>query len=356
MASPVSDQTIDSTERPAHFVQRHFIWLLLGCYALAALFPGPGLVMRDWHWPMEVDGGRVTFPLVLLAWMLFCAAVMTDVAQIHVVLRHPILLCTATLAVWLGPAMLVLAAGWIVPWAVDAESAAGLLVGLALVAAMPVANSSIGWVQNTNGNLALGLALVVLSISLSPWATPQLLQWLGSSLSPAEQRLCEELVTRFSGWFFVIWVILPTALGFACRLLITPRRIAAAADYITLASAAALLLLNYINSALALPKASQSGVALLAVTAALAVALSVVGLALGGAIAYTLRLSRPASAALFFGLSMKHTGLALILAGAVLHDKPLAILLIILATLAQHLLASLVQWVHFRLATRPARD
>jgi hypothetical protein len=42
---------------------------------------------------------------------------------------------------------------------------------------------------------------------------------------------------------------------------------------------------------------------------------------------------------------MKHTGLALILADAVLADKPLAILLIVTATLAQHLLAGLVQWV-----------
>ncbi len=47
---------------------------------------------------------------------------------------------------------------------------------------------------------------------------------------------------------------------------------------------------------------------------------------------------------LLFGLSMKHTGLALILAGAVLEDQPLAILLIVLATLEQHLVAAVVQW------------
>jgi predicted Na+-dependent transporter len=48
--------------------------------------------------------------------------------------------------------------------------------------------------------------------------------------------------------------------------------------------------------------------------------------------------------ALMFGLSMKHTGLALILAGAVLANQPLAILMIVLATLVQHLLAGIVQW------------
>jgi predicted Na+-dependent transporter len=48
--------------------------------------------------------------------------------------------------------------------------------------------------------------------------------------------------------------------------------------------------------------------------------------------------------ALMFGLSMKHTGLALILAGAVLANQPLAIFVIVLATLTQHLLAGIVQW------------
>jgi bile acid:Na+ symporter, BASS family len=352
MASSQSDETIDSGRQLGRFVRRNFVWLLIGCYAIAAIWPYPGVAMRNWNLPISIDGGQVTFPLVLLAWMLFCAALMTDLAQIRVVLRHPLLLLTAVVAVWLGPALLVVAAGWAVPWLVDNESAAGLLVGLALVAAMPVANSSVGWVQNTSGNLALGLALVVVSISLSPWATPQLLEWLGKSLSPAEQESCEELVNRFSGWFFVIWVILPTALGFASRYLITPKRVAAAANHVALASAAALLLLNYINSALALPQAGKFSFALLSVTVALALALSIVGLALGAAIAYALRLSSAAGTALMFGLSMKHTGLALILAGAVLNDKPLAILLIILATLAQHLLAAVVQWWHFR----PARQ
>jgi len=352
MASSQSDEPIDTGPQLGRFMRRHFVWLLVGCYVLAAIWPDPGLAMRNWYLPIRIDDGHVTFPLMLLAWMLFCAALMTDLAQIRVVLRHPLLLCTAVAAVWVGPALLVVAAGWAVPLLVDNESAAGLLVGLPLVAAMPVANSSVGWVQNTGGNLALGLAVVVLSISLSPWATPQLLEWLGKSLSPGEQKSCEELVNRFSGWFFMIWVILPTALGFFSRYVITPQRIAAAANYIAVASATALLLLNYINSALALPEAGKFGFGLLSVTIALAVALSIVGLALGAAISYGLRLSSTAGTALLFGLSMKHTGLALILASAVLHDKPLAILLIILATVSQHLLAALVQWWHFRPAQR----
>jgi predicted Na+-dependent transporter len=49
---------------------------------------------------------------------------------------------------------------------------------------------------------------------------------------------------------------------------------------------------------------------------------------------------------LTFGFSMKHTGLALVLAGEVLQDEPRAILMIVLATLLQHIVAGIVdKWL-----------
>jgi BASS family bile acid:Na+ symporter len=164
------------------------------------------------------------------------------------------------------------------------------------------------------------------------------------SLSPSEQAFCTALVNEFSGWFFIVWVILPTAAGLACRYAIGPERVAGVASRFVLASAAALLLLNYINSALALPQVRESSMALLLATALLAAALSVVGLVLGSLLAWATRVKPATRSALMFGLSMKHTGLALILAGAVLADQPLAILVIVLATLLQHMLAGVVQW------------
>jgi predicted Na+-dependent transporter len=178
--------------------------------------------------------------------------------------------------------------------------------------------------------------------------TPQLLEWLGSSLSAKEQQSCQELVDRFSGWFFVIWVIGPTALGFAIRLLAGAERLARLSSGFTLSSAAALLLLNYINSALAMPQLGNFQPAHLAMTAVLAIAASAVGLAIASLVTMGLKLSAADSSALHFALSMKHTGLALILAGAVLGDQPIAILLIALATLAQHVLAAVVQWAALR--------
>jgi BASS family bile acid:Na+ symporter len=336
-----SETSTRSGDRWAHYVGRNILWLLVGCYALAAICPRPGIALRKWEW--SPGGIPVSVSLLLLAVMLFIAALSTDTVQIRSVLQKPLVPVVGLVAIWLAPAIVVILAGWAVPWAVDGQQTAGLMVGLALVAAMPVANSTVGWTQTAGGSLALSLSLVVVSILLSPWVTPSLLTWLGMSLSPSEQEFCERLVTSFSGLFFICWVLLPTAAGFAARYLFSPAALARSSGWRTIASASALLGLNYVNTAVALPRVVESPALLLAATATLAIALSAVGLACGWAIARFFRLSDESRAALVFGLSMKHTGLALILAGGVLGDQPLAILIIILATLMQHLLAGLAQ-------------
>jgi predicted Na+-dependent transporter len=174
--------------------------------------------------------------------------------------------------------------------------------------------------------------------------TPQLLTILGMSLSASERAYCEVLVNKFSGVFFIIWVIIPTLAGFACRRLLTPSRVAPARHWLILASAAALLLLNYINSAIAWPHVQDSPASVIVVTIAIAVALSAVGLFTGWLMANVMRLPAETRTALLFSLSMKHTGLALVFAGSVLANEPYAILIIVLAALTQHLNAGIVQW------------
>ncbi|HEY3391540.1 MAG TPA: bile acid:sodium symporter [Lacipirellulaceae bacterium] len=342
-------------DRYAYLVRRHFLWLLLGCYALAAIWPGPGAWLRQWTWsPGSVPS--LTVPLVLLATMLFSAALLAEVAQIRAVIQQPLLVCVATLAVWIGPALLVILGGYLVPLFVSEQPATGVLVGLTLVATMPVANSSTGWTQNSHGNLALSLALVVLSIALCSFVTPGMLSALGMSLSASERAYFEALVNRFSGEFFIVWVIVPTLAGFACRWLLTPRRVALVAHWFIFASAGALLLLNYINAAIALPPLTDSPLLVVFVTASFATALSAVGIFSGWLIARLLRQPVEMRTALLFGLSMKHTGLALVLAASVLANQPFAILMLVLATLSQHLCAAFVQWFLQRGATAGLRS
>jgi len=343
-------ETIRFSDRLAVVVRRYFLWFLIGCYFLAAVLPSPGKAIRSWQWSTPRFANVTLASLLLLAVMLFVAAILTDLKQVRVVSRHPFVLLTALVGVWLGPALLVMIAGRTVPAMIGPQAAAGLMISFALIASMPVANSSVGWTQSAGGNLGLSLALVVLSILLSPWVTPNLQHFLGMSLGESERQF-EEMVNQFSGLFFIIWVILPTAVGIASRILLTPAQVEPARSWLTVISAAALLLLNYLSSVLALPEVHKATAGQLIITLLMAASLAVVGILIAWLIAHLFRMRPETRSALMFGLSMKHTGLALILANMVLSDQPLAILLIVLATLMQHIIAGVVQWTTDRSLT-----
>ncbi|MCG8448401.1 MAG: hypothetical protein MI725_02320, partial [Pirellulales bacterium] len=74
------------------------------------------------------------------------------------------------------------------------------------------------------------------------------------------------------------------------------------------------------------------------------IGLSLMGVASAWILSRVLRLGRASWASLVFGFSMKHTGLALVLAGEVLHEEPRVILMIVLATLLQHVVAGAADW------------
>jgi BASS family bile acid:Na+ symporter len=248
--------------------------------------------------------------------------------------------------IWLVPSLFVSALGWLLPSLLGDEVTGGMLVGLALVAAMPVANSSVAWSQNARGNVALSLGLIMLTIVLSPVAAPQMLNLMGLSLSPHETSQCQQLVTRFSGTFFIVWVILPSLAGMTFNWWIGLKGIDRLRGTLRMISAATLLTLNYANASLAMPAVfHQETLSTILVSSLLAVLLSALGIASGWLLSRLLAVDAASTTALMFGFSMKHTGLALVLAGHVLHTEPRVILMIVLATLLQHLVAGAADWV-----------
>ena len=325
-------------------VHRHFLWLLLACYLLAAVMPKPGVALRQLSIPRS-GGHDITAPLVMLAVLLFCGALSVRFTQVRELLQRPTVLFVAVATAWLGGATFASLMGLAVPLLVGETLAAGTMLGLALVAAMPVANSSVGWSQHSDGNVALSLGLVVLTILLSPVVTPQLLRYMGLLLSEQETAQCEILVTRFSGTFFIVWVILPALSGMAIAWLAGPRQIARAKPWIRIVSGLNLLLLNYVNASLAMPGiVSSASIWTVVVPVVLAAALCLVGILLAWVVTRLMSLPSSSWIALNFGFSMKHTGLALVLAGTVLGDEPKAIFMIIVATLAQHVMAGAADW------------
>ena len=325
-------------------LHRYFLALLLAIYVVAGLLPGPGAYIREFA--LRFPGGsQERISMLLLAVLLFCAAAVIEWVQVRDLLEHPSTLLAGLLAGWFGPVMLVIAAGALLPRLFGGPATDGVLVGLALVAAMPVANSSAGWTQNARGNVTLCLGLIVVSILLSPLATPNLLTLMGMVLSADDTNRVSQVVEQFSGWRFILWVILPSLAGACCGWFIGERRIIHFKPWFRLVTLLCILVLNYANASLAVEniwKSGEAGVTLLA--AILATAVSLVGIALAVIQSRACALSRPTSLALMFSLSMKHTGLALVLAGEFLHNEPRVILVILLTTLAQHIAAAAIDW------------
>ena len=133
----------------------------------------------------------------------------------------------ALLGVWGPPIAVVTLCNALTPWWLQPADALGLGVGLALAGAMPVANSAVAWTQQssrhskskrtTESGLAWTIGLVVLTITISPWVTPEMLWLSGLSLSAADAAADDELVAQFTGGVFVFWVLGPTLFGFVVR-------------------------------------------------------------------------------------------------------------------------------------------
>lgn len=316
-------------------IRQNFPLLLLAVYAAAFAWPQPELVawrMKLPGWPAWIEPPGLS--LLLLAAILFAAALSIDVSRLREVFRRPGALALALAAVWVGPVLLVLLADALLP---KTGAFAGPMLGLAIVAAMPVANSSVGWTQQAQGDLGWGLALVVLSIVLNPWITPQLLKFMAGTLADGRAERIEHLVTQFSGANFIVWVLLPTALGLGVGKFVGRDRIEMLKLPVLAVSAACLLALNFVNAS----QARIPDLPALAVMLCLALLLSVVGLASAWIVARLARLNDPIRVALLFSLSMKHNGLALTLAGALLQDQT-AVMFIIVAILVQHAVAAVV--------------
>src|SRR5262249_41688954 len=117
-----------------------------------------------------------------------------------------------------------------------------ILVGLALVASMPIAGASAAWSQNANGNLALSLGLVLFSTFLSPLTTPLALHSVGFMATGDYAEDLHELAAGGTGGFLVIAVVLPSVLGILLHAAIGEARIRAARPLLKLANSANLLL------------------------------------------------------------------------------------------------------------------
>lgn len=329
----------------AAWLRKRLVWLLLVSYVLAAILPTPGVWLANLgvNSPGEDGVAAVRFSLVMVGVLLVSGAMAVDVAKLRELPQRPTALLIALAGVWAPPLAVVGLWAAAAPAWLSTGDAASLAVGLAFAGAMPVANSAVAWTHQSGGSLVWALGLVVLSICLCPWVTPLMLRLMGLTLSSASAAQADLLVSQFTGTVFVVWVLGPTLLGLLLRLAMGPRRVEAITPWLTIASATALLLLNYANASTALPKVfAEPHWGLLGTTLVAAATLPVAGVLPAWSAAGLAGVSRRGRVAWAYSLGMKNTGLALGLAGATFGDQPVAVLAILAVTLTQHVVAGMV--------------
>lgn len=282
-----------------------------------------------------VSGFPLSLPLLFL--LLLLGGLGVAGRDLLLLRRYRWPLLGGLVAVWCLPLtalqLLQLTSAWGLPeGGITQVAGAGVLVGLTLVAMMPAAASSVGWSQLSHGNVTISVGLVFFSTLL----TPVVLDLIGSaSRSPGP---------LVGGMELMCWILPAVLLGIAFRGLLGPSRASDLRPYTRILSAAILLLLNYLNAAIALPRVTghiASG--MLVVTILLTALLCALGFVGGWVVSRLVRNEPAAAHALVFGVGMKNTGMALVLAGLWLESFPLATVVIITYTLIQHVLAGCYQ-------------
>ncbi len=138
----------DKMSAVAHFLHQHLLKLIILSYGLAAVFPRAGLWLNGAN-VLELAGlpGRaaITPPKLLLWLLLFSAGLRVQSGRIGQLARRPGMMLAGLAANLIVPlAFLALLVPSLRAWH-NPDEAAIVLVGLALVSAMPIAGSSTGW-------------------------------------------------------------------------------------------------------------------------------------------------------------------------------------------------------------------
>lgn len=326
------------------FAHRHLLPLVVAAYALAAVFPAPGLWVRGCVLA-SVGGATFTLPTALLAVLLFASAVGASASDLGGVVRRPVAVFAGLAANLLVPVGFLLVLRFGLRMWHDSREADSLLLGLAVVAAMPVAGSSAAWSSSAGGNVALSLGLVLGSTLLSPLTTPLVFALTGVSVGGTADP-----GAGASGFLLAV-VVVPSVAGLLVRRVLGNERTARLKPLLKVVTVGVLLALCYCNAAVALPQVvAHPDWDYLALVAVAAGGLCVSAFAAGWGVAWAVRAGEADRRALLFGLGMSNNGTGLVLAATAMSSLPWAVCAVLTYNLVQHVVAGGVS----RLLNRPA--
>lgn len=330
----------------AEFVHHHFLLIIIASYIVAGLFPDAGLWLKNCSFGSVTLGSQslhLSLSLVLLNILLFNAGLGVDLRHLRTIRNNVFLLLAGITANVFVPILFLCVLHQSLRFWHNPNEVQHILTGLAIVASMPIAGSSTAWSQNSNGDMALSLGLVLGSTFLSPITTPVGLHAVGFLATGDYSEDLHQLASQGTGIFMGLSVLLPCVLGIAIRAAVGDARIQSLKPVLKLLNAAVLTVLIYSNASVSLPQAiAKHDWDFLAVTLLIVTTLCVVGFIAGRLVARLFSVGRPETIALMFGLGMNNNGTGLVLAAMSMANHPEILLPIIIYNLIQHLVAGAV--------------
>jgi BASS family bile acid:Na+ symporter len=338
-----------NASRTYEIVHSHLLWWLLAAYALGAFWPGPGEWIRGALPDQLIPGDHHAGVLLkgMLAVLLFNAGLGIDLNAVKQIGRRLAMLFVVPVIGFVAPAIYLVVLSFLPSGSLSPELAYALLFGVAVVGAMPAAASSTGWAQTANGNMAISCGLVVTTTFFSPlgvWLMLGLARWIwGAAGFDAAILPSKETFSAFSyatAAVIAIWGLVPMGIGIAARQGVGNENYQRAKPYVKLITVAVILLLNYTNASISLPRlVSQPEWGTIGLILCVMVGLCVVQYSAAYPLIRLFRTDRSERMSLYFAMGMRNNGAGLVLIASCFDKSEVIILTVIMYTLIQHLAA-----------------
>ncbi|WP_327248095.1 bile acid:sodium symporter family protein [Streptomyces sp. NBC_01320] len=326
--------------RALALLQHRLTWAIVAAYAAAALLPQAGLAMRQLDLgAVSAPGGArtpLTLPSLLLAWLLFTAALRVPARDLPRLLRRPLPLLVGTFANTLIPLALLPCMAVALGRLPDTDGCSGLLTGLALVGAMPVAGGATVWGSRAGGNQSLIVGIVLTSTLLSPFTIPLTLSAASMVTVGHYAQDLSRLAAVNGGAFAVISVIVPCVAGLLVQQVLPAGALARHLPWIGLLGLVDALLLTYSNASGALGGfLLNPRPALLVASVVVAAVLCAASFAIGWCLARTVGADPADTVAITLTCGMNNSSAGAVLAATNLSGSPHVLLPVLAYSLLQ---------------------
>lgn len=346
-------------QRIFKLVREHLMLAMGIVYVLGGVAPRLGVAIRGITFAsFHVGGEVVTLSLagMMLSLMLFNAGLGVSVDDIVAMVRRPRMLLSGVIANMVLPLLLLLGFSLLLRVWPEQEETQQILVGLALIGAMPIAGGATVWTQNADGSVALTVGMVLVSSLLSPVTIPLSLRAVSRITTGDYAEDLADLAAHGGASFAIVSVVIPCALGIVVRHLVGGARMRGAMPAIKAVNTVNILMLAYSNASVSLGQVfRRPDLDMLALVVVTTVAMCALSFWVGWRMARALRAPIAEAKSLTFGVGMNNSSASSVLATTGMPDHPLILLPILAYSMTQKLLASGVDSIVRRRSRAEAR-